>query len=346
MRDYTGYTIFLGMDVHKLTYSITAICEGEVVKKDTLPADPNGLVAYCNRFFPNAKINSAYEAGFCGFTLHRVLIANGMNNIVVHAASIEIMANDRIKNDKRDSLKIACQLAGKRLRCIHIPSLEQEGKRSISRQRDTMAKDKTRFANRLKGFLYYHGFEVPKRISKKALRGLKELNLPTDLKFSLDQLISAWEFFNNKIEACAEQLTEQAKTDSLEILYRSVPGIGCTLARVLSNELGDMRQFLSEKDLFSYCGLTPTEHSSGESQRKGHISRQGKSILRKGLTQAAWVAIREDENLKEAFERISQRSGGKRAIQAIARKLVGRIRACIRDEKLYEIKSFELSVLT
>ena len=74
MRDYTGKTIYLGMDVHKESYSVTAICDGELLKRDRLKADPEMLIAYCKRFFPNGKILSAYEAGFCGFSLHRFLL--------------------------------------------------------------------------------------------------------------------------------------------------------------------------------------------------------------------------------------------------------------------------------
>lgn len=73
MRNYTGKQVYLGMDVHKKHYSVTAICEGQVVKKDTLPADPERLISYCQKCFPGAKIYSAYEAGFCGFHLHRCL---------------------------------------------------------------------------------------------------------------------------------------------------------------------------------------------------------------------------------------------------------------------------------
>jgi len=336
MKDYKGLTVFLGLDVHKLSYSVTAICEGAVVKKDSLPADPTYLLSYCKRFFSEAKINSAYEAGFCGFGLHRFLCSNGINNIVIHPASIEVMANDRIKNDKRDSLKIASQLSARRLRGIFVPTIEQEAHRSISRHRETFTKEKTRATNRIKGFLYYHGLDgFPPRMSNKYIKLLKTLNLLEDLKIALNQLISVWEFYDQKIKECSEILKKQAQKDDLENIYRSVPGIGNSLARLIANELGDMSQFSSEKDLFSYCGFTPTERSSGESIRRGHMSRQGKSNLRSGLTQAAWVAIRKDDSLKEAYERISKNAGGKRAIQAVARKLIGRIRACVKGRKQY-----------
>ena len=97
-----------------------------------------------------------------------------------------------------------------------------------------------------------------------------------------------------------------------------------------------MSHFSSERDLFSFTGLTPREHSSGEHTRKGHISRQGKPILRKTLVQCSWVAISYDKSLKEIYERIKRRAGGKRAIIAVARRLVGRLRACLQKSELYQ----------
>jgi transposase len=70
MKDYTGKTIFVGMDVHKKTYSVTAICDGVIVKRDTLKAEPQALISYLKKRFSSGKIKTAYEAGFCGFHLH------------------------------------------------------------------------------------------------------------------------------------------------------------------------------------------------------------------------------------------------------------------------------------
>ena len=69
MRDYTGKTIYLGIDVHKNSYSVTALCEGEIVKRDKLQASPEKLVAYCRRFFQNALIRIANKTyGVCTIT--------------------------------------------------------------------------------------------------------------------------------------------------------------------------------------------------------------------------------------------------------------------------------------
>ena len=124
--NYKDKIIYTGIDVHKKTYSCVSICEGEVVKRDTMPAKPELLLRYLkNTFQEAASINTAYEAGFCGFHLHRTLEAAGIENIVVHAAGIET-SNSRVKTDKRDSLKIAAHLSEGKLRSVYIPTVEKE----------------------------------------------------------------------------------------------------------------------------------------------------------------------------------------------------------------------------
>jgi transposase len=337
--DYTGKTIFVGIDVHKKTYSVSVICDGELVKRDTMPANPEGLVAYLNKYFQGASIKSAYEAGFSGYGLHRHLIDNGIENIVVNASSIEVGARDRVKTDKRDSIKIATQLSASRLKGIFVPSREMEDRRELSRLRSTFVKDRNRIAVRLKHKANYHGLIGPEdtqRVCKDWIDRLKKKEMMPGLEYTINEMAEQWEDLNKRIKKIDKALEEQAVVDEeLEVVFRSVCGIGKTAARILANELGDMSQFSSEKALFSYTGLTPAEYSSGEHVRKGHITGQGRPILRSTLVQCSWIGIRFDDDLRETYERICLRAGAKRAIVAVARKLIGRIRACFRKGELY-----------
>ena len=125
------------------------------------------------------------------------------------------------------------------------------------------------------------------------------------------------------------------KYKKIDVFYRAVPGIGSLSARILSNELMDMQNFSNEKCLFSYTGLTPSEQSSGEHKWQGSITKQGRPILRKILVQIAWMAIKKDRRLAEVFARISRKSGRKRAIVAVARRLIGCIRSCFINGELW-----------
>lgn len=351
MKNYTAKTIYLGMDVHKKTYAVTAICDGQVVKRDTLRADPSILINYCKKYFPGAEIYSAYEAGFCGFHLHRCLMNEGINNIVVDAAGIEVAVADRVKTDKRDSLKLATHLSLGKLKGIFIPSIEQEDRRAVTRLRDTFVCERSRLACQLKALMYQYGLigaDDERIVSPKWIKELGALKLLPGLKFALSHYCSLWLHVNGKIGEIDQEITTQANQDGpTEMMYRSVPGIGPTSARVLANELGDMSQFNNERQLFSYMGLTPSEHSSGEHIRQGHITRQGRPLLRKILIQVAWKAIKLDNSLRTIYEQLSKRVGGRKAIVGIARKIIGRIRACFRTGELYRIETIkEIEVVT
>ena len=345
--DYTGKIVYVGIDVHKKTYSCVSICEGLIVKRDTMPAKPEGLLNYLRNMFSEAKINTAYEAGFSGFHLHRYLVSHGVNNIVVHPGSIEVASRDRVKTDKRDAFKIANQLSAGRLRGVFVPSQEREEKRSVSRLRTNIAKLRHQVGQQLKSLLFTQGLIdieddtrlCAKWISKKILE-VEESGYSNDFRYSINLYAQQWLQLTNQIKDIELKLTDQAQEEKeLQDIYESVPGIGLLHGRQLANELGDMTQFHNEKQLFSHTGLTPSEYSSGEHVRQGNISRQGNSVLRKILVEAAWVAITKDPSLQQVFLRLAKGRGKKRAIVGVARRLIGRIRSCVLTGKLYEIKS-------
>lgn len=349
MNNYTGKTVFLGIDVHKKTYSVTAICEGTMIKQDTFLASPEILLKYCKRAFQGAKIKSAYEAGFCGFGLHRFLTSHQIDNIVVHPASIEVESRNHKKTDKRDSKKIATQLAANRLQSVYIPTQDQENRRYISRLREIYVKQRIRTAVQLKSLLNVNSLisanESP-RISKSYLNNLSTLDLDKNLQFCLQKLTKTWIYFSQEIVEIDKKLQLLTPYEqNLFTAYRKITGFGEKIAKILIHELGNTMQFSNEEKLFSFCGLTPSEHSSGEHKRLGHITRQGNPILRKVLVQAAWVAIRKDSYFSEYYNKLSARKGSCRAIIAVARKLIGRARCAIKKKELYLAEKAEEKVI-
>lgn len=348
--NYTGKTVYVGIDVHKKTYACVSICEGEIVKKDTMPAKPTGLTSYIINQFSGANVETAYEAGFSGFHLHRELINAGINNKVINPGSIEIASRDRVKTDKRDAKKIATQLAAGRLEGIYIPGVEQEAKRSASRFRDNMVKFRQQTGQKIKSLLFTQGLieaDDDSTISKKWLLAMvvqvKELNYPTGFYYTLNKYVELWLHLNEKLKEIERELSDMQSEEekALMAIYQSAPGIGETFALKLKDELGDMQQFSTEKKLFNYLGFTPSEYSSGEHVRQGHISRQGRAKLRHIFVEAAWIAITKDKDLLDSFKQVANRRGKKRAIVAVARRLAGRLRSCIKNGVFYEIKPLQ-----
>ena len=338
---YFGKKVYVGMDVHKKTYAITAICDGVVVKKATLAANSDVLRSFFTNHFAGAEITCGYEAGFSGFHLQRKIISWGCACLVVNPGSLEVASRDRVKTDKRDSQKIAEHIAHNRVKSISIPSVETEEARILSRSRAQFVEERSRAGVQIKSKLQQLGLmdaNDERVMSKKYIGEVESLKVSSTVKFVLQEFCSLWLRLDEQILAFDKKLAEQAQVDSkIESVYRSVPGIGPVTSRVLANELGDMSQFENEDSLFSFVGLTPTENSSGESARKGHISRQGNSRVRHALTEIAWRAIGKDEALRHIYERISGRAGPKRAIVAVARRIIGRIRACFRKGENWKL---------
>ena len=331
---YTGKNVFIGIDVHKRTYSVVSVVEGIVVKKWQTSAVPDQLARQLKSYFPEAKLYSAYEAGFSGFVLHRVLESAGIENLVVNAASVETTVHNRVKTDKRDALKLASLLEAARLKGIRVPSQKQEAQRLLTRTRQQLIEERTAVKNMLRMKCHQMGLiaaDDQRKMSHKLVQELLEKSPLQELNLVIEAYWQVWKALDAQIKKLDEELKQQAQEDPNEKIYRSAPGIGPLGARILSNELGDMSQFNNERQLFSYTGLTPCEHSSGDSTRRGQITRQGNSRVRWVLCEAAWRAIKKDASLKDCFERLYPRTGKKRAIVAIARKVTTQV---VGQEKL------------
>lgn len=341
MNNNSKKIVYLGIDVHKRTYSVTAISDKQVIKKATMPAVQEVLLSFIQKNFPNATVNSAYEAGFSGFGLHRFLVTNKINNMVIHAGSVKIAINNRAKTDKRDSQKIAQQLSEDDFQSVNIPSEQRECWRAITRVRAQLVKRKAQTSCQIKALLYYFGIlphNHSKRTSKKWLIGLLILkdSIDSDVFFSLKTLIDLWLYLNQRIKETEKRVKEQAKEDFvIGNVYKETPGIGLISSRILANELGNLSQFCSQSALFSFTGLTPKEYSSGEHTRKGNISHMGNPMIRAILTESAWKAIKKDKKLGETYERLLKNTGSKKkAIVGIARKMIGIVRAKLKKVRI------------
>ena len=234
-RFYTGECVYVGVDVHKETYTVTCVCHKQIVKTATVQAEPAGLAASLPRWFPGATLYSVYEAGFSVFVLHRVLTKAGISNIVVNPASIAVAANDKVKTDRRDSKKLAIDLADGRLRGISVPTEAEELARLLPRTRAQIVEHRATIARQIKAKLHQCGLIAPasrRLISNRYVREMAPWSLPPELSVSLTLLAEQWRFATRQLIEMRRLLREQAQAQQeIEQVYRSVPGIGEVAAR-------------------------------------------------------------------------------------------------------------------
>jgi len=336
---YAGKQVYIGIDVHKSKYAIAVISDGiNIHRSGGIPASPWELISFIGRRFHGAQVQTVYEAGFSGFELHRALEEAGIKNTVVNPASIESSSNNKVKTDQLDAKKLAEHLYMGRFKCIRIPSREEESRRSLSRTREQLVESKKRFFIQMSMKLHASGL-YPRNIKRLTVKLVKEVidspDVSNEVRMAIASLVSVHEHIANEINKLEEELEKQAQDDKNEKLYRSVPGVGFISARILSNELGDLSQFSSDKKLSSFVGLTPSEYSSGERVRRGRISRQGSARLRCILNQVSWVAITKDAQLRSFYDRLKVRCGGKKAIVAVSRKLLCRMLHMFKFQEEY-----------
>lgn len=320
---------------------LEARVEQERVKRWTTLALPQKLPEQILKYFDGGRIHSVYEAGFSGFVLHRSLSQAGIDSRVVHAAAIEVVVHNRVKTDKRDAQKLATQLEAGRIEGIYVTTEAEEQARLLSRTRKQLVGERSSLKRKIRMKAHQFGLIEPEDTCEMTHTFVAEiLEKSPGEAFTLAIKVSweVWRTLDKQIVRLEVRLKQQAEADPNEAVYRSSPGFGPISSRVCSNELGNLKRFSNERKLFSYTGLTPQEDSSGETVHRGLITKQGNRHIRAVLIEVAWRAIHQDPSLARFYQKVSSRSGSKRAIVAVARKLIGRVRAAFCKGELYHIK--------
>jgi transposase len=212
-RSYAGECVDVGVDVHKETYTVTCVCHKQIVKTATVQAEPAGLAASLPRWFPGATLYSVYEAGFSAFVLHRALIKAGLPNIVVNPASVAVAANEKVKTDRRDSKKLAIDLADSRLRGIYVPTEAEELARLLPRTRAQIVEHRATIARQIKAKLHQFGLIAPSSRRLRSHRYLREIAawpLPSELGVRLSLLAEQWRFATRQLIEMRRLLRAQA----------------------------------------------------------------------------------------------------------------------------------------
>jgi transposase len=344
--DFTGQTIYIGLDVHKKNWSVTTYFQGIKLKTMSMIPKPEQLVRYLHKNYPNATYMSVYEAGFCGYWIDRKLRQLGVNNIIVNPADIPTKQKERRhKTDKVDSKKLARELGSNNLEGIYIPSEENESIRALSRLRRQTVKDQTRIKCRIKSLLQFVGIEMPenrelKYWSGRFIKYLSELDFKhKPMKLTLDglleSLIKQRQILVRVVKDLREIVEENQRVKKIVKLLQTVPGVGFITAITLYAEIMDISRFRKFDSLSCLIGFSPATDSSGERDKVVGISNQQNKYLRSMLIESAWTAIRKDPALTQAYGKLVMRMGKQKAIVRIAKKLLNRIMYVWRNEKEY-----------
>ncbi len=345
--DFTGQNIYVGFDVHLKSWKVTVMTEKMVYKTFSQSPSPKALHEYLINHFPGGSYHSAYEAGFCGYWIHNQLKSFGINSIVVNPSDIPTTNKEKVqKEDMRDSRKIARCLRGGELTAIYVPSEKTLEDRAFIRTRKMLTKDLSRYKNRIKSFLHFHGIDLPPAFSnpkshwsKRFMNWLESIPMKQDSgSKSLQALINESKHLRQSLLNINRHMRTLSLTEEYReqvALLQSVPGIGITTTMTLLTELETMDRFKNIDNLCGLIGLVPSTNSSGDSEKIGDITPRGHQVLRSALIESAWVAARIDPALLKSFQSYCKRMEPNQAIVRIAKKLLSRIRYVLKNKQPY-----------
>jgi transposase len=360
MEDRTTY---VGLDVHKVTIQVAALQPGR--REPELWQLPNERAALARlarqlRRKAEGPVVCCYEAGLCGFTVQRRLQAAGVTCQVIAPSLIPVKPGDRIKTDRRDARKLAELLRAGLLSEVIPPRPQDEAARDLTRAREAAQQDVLRCRHRLDKMLVRKGLIFSgarwKGVHRRWLRTLRFEHALESLVF--EDAVVAVEGAEERVKrltAAIEEVSQQEPYRAPVGRLRCFRGIDTVTAMTVLTELHGFSRFHSARQLMGYVGLVQSEDSSGETRRRGRITRTGNGHVRRLLVESAWncrvpwqsrtvlrrrqgqprdailIAERAQRRLASRYHSLVRRGKPKgKAVVAIARELTGFIWATLQ----------------
>jgi transposase len=338
----------IGCDLHDgaMLLRVAVDCESPETRlvKNTVTGRKAMIAGWLHRAegLGNARILFAYEASGLGFGLYDQLTEAGIECFVLAPTRISRSQRQRSqKTDEKDAQQLlellrAHVLAGNALPTVWIPDRQTRDDRELVRMRLDVGEKITAIKAQVQGLLkrcqVRRPAEAGKGWTKRFWAWLKaELAEPIDpcrsplglgAQAALASLLRQLRFLEKEQERLDRQVLILAWSPRYAGAVQEITklvGVGVLTAVVFLTELGDLKRFQNRRQIAAYLGLAPTSHESGEvNDRKGHITHQGSSRVRKMLCQAAWVMVRYDAAEKAAYERIVAKNPKHKKIALVA----------------------------
>jgi len=327
-------TVYSGVDLHVQTQTVCWCdpADGEVHQR-TLDHQRDDLRKFYAQF-PPGTIVGVESLGYA-LWFHQLVEEAGHKVLVGDAFAIRRFARRRQKNDRRDAELLLDLLLHGEFPAVHVPCPASRKVLSLLRYRHRLVRIRTMLKNGLQAVALSHQLRLgPHLFTAAGLQRLAELPLTGAQAAQRHHSLALLVDLAERIRELEQQLQARARDDGRVQRLHTHPGVGLLTALATVHTLEPITRFDRGRQVVAYCGLDPTEHSSGETTRYGHISKQGNRLLRFFLIEAAHQAVRSgsSEPLRSFFFRLEhRRKPFAVAIVAVARKLVLQLYVMLRE---------------
>jgi transposase len=330
---------YIGMDVHKNSITI-AICDSDRSSQPrtygAINNDLNALDKFCRKMISTAsQLHFVYEAGPCGYGIYRHLTRKGFDCMVAAPSMIPKKSGDRIKNDRRDAKMLARLHRAGELTAVYVPDEQDEAMRDLTRAREDAVIATRKAKQRLRAFLLRNRivYTGRSRWSQAFFNWLSDVAMPHPAQqIALQEYINAVHENMNRVKRLTDQIRIQMTDWRLAPVVSALQaarGVSLIVAVTLLAEMGDLSRFARPSQLMAQLGLVPSEYSTGDSIKRGGITKTGNSHARKVLIEAAW-AYRMPARISRSL--LKRQQGLPDQVCQIAWK--AQLRLCSRFQKL------------
>lgn len=290
---------FVGLDVHAETIAVAvAEQDGEVRPLGVIANRVESIRKLVKKLGPVGEQRFCYEAGPTGYALYWQLTAVGAKCEVVAPTLVPLKAGDRVKTDRRDALKLARNYRAGELTPVWIPDAAHEALRDLVRAREAAKQDQLRAKHRLLKFLLRHGRRPPTGVRAWTLNYLpwvKQVHFehPAQEATLLDYVneVEHAQLRIRRLDVAIEEAVKLAPPKMRAVIeaLQALRGVAQVTAVTIVAEVGELSRFRKARQLMGYGGIVASEHSSGESMRRGGITKTGNAHLRRVVVEAAWA---------------------------------------------------------
>ena len=332
----------VGIDLHKKIIVLCVMNQDRKVlhRRSFACGDVEAIVAFFRELGP---FQAVVEATASYEWLVALIEPLARKVVLANPKKLRVIAESTKKTDKLDAQILAEFLARDMIPEAHRPTPRQREHRTLVRHRQYLRQSATSLKNKIRRILGDSNADRKDLFTaegwEKALKGIK---LSDSDRFVLDQLHGGWKFLEGQILELAKQLKEFAKTApareaEARAKLATIQGVGPVTIDVVISELGDVSRFKSSKAVTAYAGLAPAVRQSAGKGKDLGITKEGSPLLRWALVEASWRVIRQSAAWERIYQGIKKRAGGKKAIVAVARRLLCVMYAMLRDGKNYDL---------